>query len=433
LSTLSTTELIKVRNALAHALSGDDVNQLGRDTGQAKRLRTVTPHRLFLAVVSALASTPVESLADLLRTFNHQNGVTVAYKAFYNRLARIGFATFMREMFARLVERLSVQTLTPDGQVAVARFKDIVIQDGSSFALKQTLCGTFPGRFTTIEPAAVEVHATYSGFFDEVQAVQIAPDADAERQFLPDPSTLTDRLLLADRGYPSVAYFEAVRKCGGSFIVRLTRSFDPWVQTAWIDGRRTDLATRLRLSRCLAQYAGHRLDLDVVFERGPHVVGFRVVVLPGRDKAMTRLCTNLPRTPFSLDLIARLYRFRWQIELCFKEWKSYANLHKFDTGNPHIAEGLIWAGLCAAVLKRFLAHAAQRIGKGAAMSTRRVAMCAHHILDDLVTALLVGVGLLGHLRRGLTYLLENARRANVRRDHRTGRLRAGLVLMPAVK
>jgi hypothetical protein len=66
-STLSTTELVKVRNTLARALSVDDVNQLGRDTGQATRLRTVTPHRLFLAVVSTLASAHVESLADLLR------------------------------------------------------------------------------------------------------------------------------------------------------------------------------------------------------------------------------------------------------------------------------------------------------------------------------------------------------------------------------
>src|SRR2546425_11416833 len=98
LSTLSTTELIKVRDALARALAGDDVNQLGRDSGQAKRLPTVTPHRLFLAVVSALASAHVESLADLLRAFNYQNGVTVAYKAFYNRLAHVGFATFMRDV-----------------------------------------------------------------------------------------------------------------------------------------------------------------------------------------------------------------------------------------------------------------------------------------------------------------------------------------------
>ena len=102
--TLSTTELTKLSHTLARALSVDAVNQLGRDTGQAKRLRTVTPHRLFLALVSTLGSGRVESLADLLRAFNHQNGVEVAYKAFYNRFARVGFATFMVQESAALTE-----------------------------------------------------------------------------------------------------------------------------------------------------------------------------------------------------------------------------------------------------------------------------------------------------------------------------------------
>jgi hypothetical protein len=57
--------------------------------------------------------------------------------------------------------------------------------------------------------------------------VQVVPDCAAERPFLPAPATLTDCLLLADRGYPSVPYFEAVREAGGAFIVRLTRSYDP--------------------------------------------------------------------------------------------------------------------------------------------------------------------------------------------------------------
>jgi hypothetical protein len=426
--TLSTPELTKLSQTLAHALSIEQVNQLGRDTGQAERLRTVTPHRLFLAVVATLGGGRVESLADLLRAFNHQNGATVAYKAFYNRLARAGFATFMQRMLARLIDQLRLQTLTPEGHTAVARFTDIVIQDGSSFALKSTLAAAFPGRFTTIEPAAVEVHATYSGFADEVSRVAIAPDAQAERPFLPEPATLRDRLLLADRGYPGVDYFEAVTASGGAFIIRLTRLYDPWVRAAWIDGRRRRVPHDMRLSGLLARNAGRVVDVDVAFARGNRVVGVRVVALPGREAGMTRLCTNLPRTPFSTGVVARLYRFRWQIELCFKEWKSYANLHQFDTANAHIAAGLIWASLCAAVLKRFLAHAAERVGHGTAMSTRRVAMCAHHILDDLVAALLVGAGLLRAFRQGLTYLLANARRSHPDRDRRTGRLQAGLRL-----
>jgi hypothetical protein len=140
---------------------------------------------------------------------------------------------------------------------------------------------------------------------------------------------------------------------------------------------------------------------------------------------MTRLCTNLPRTPFSLDLVSRLYRFCWQIELLFKEWKSYANLHKFDTANEHIATGLIRASLCAAVLKRFLAHAAQLVG-GKPISSRRVAMCAGHIIDEMVTALLACVSIASAFHDGMAFLLANARRSNPKRDRKTGRFRSGL-------
>jgi len=428
---LSSGELTRVTRALACALSEDDVNQLGIDAGQSERLRMVTPFRLFLSIVAGLASGTVESLADLLREFNHQNGATVAYKAFYNRLAREGFVQFMRQMLARLIERLCIQTLAPTGHTAIARFTDIVIQDGSSFALKKHLRDVFPGRFTKNGPAAIEIHVTYSGFSDEASVVEIAPDCKAERQFLPAPSSLTGKLLLADRGYPSVSYFDAVRAHGGSFVMRLTTSHNPWVRAAWIDGKRVPLAKPVRLSCFIAQNAGRRMDLDVEYERGQNVTGFRVVVVPtvtAGQKTMTRLCTNLPRTPFSLDLVGRLYRFRWQIELLFKEWKSYANLHKFDTANEHIAAGLIWASLCAAVLKRFLAHAAQIVG-GKPISTRRVAMCAGHIIDELVSALLASGAIAAALRDGLAFLLANAQRSNPKRERKTGRLRSGLVVV----
>jgi IS4 transposase len=240
---------------------------------------------------------------------------------------------------------------------------------------------------------------------------------------LPEASTLSGRLLLADRGYPSTGYFDAVREHGGSFIVRLSRSHDPWVRAAWIDGKRLSLSKATHLSQFVEKHSNRVMDLDVEYDRTG--LSFRVVVLPGREKTMTRLCTNLPRSSFSLALVSKLYRFRWQIELLFKEWKSYANLHKFDTANEHIATGLIWASLCAAVLKRFLAHAAELVG-GRPISTRRVAMCSSHIIDELASTLLACVSIATAFRDGMAYLLANARRSNPARDRRTGRLRTGL-------
>ncbi|HEX6315688.1 MAG TPA: transposase, partial [Gemmatimonadaceae bacterium] len=93
----------------------------------------------------------------------------------------------------------------------------------------------------------------------------MAPDKEAERQFLPDPSTLKDRLLLADRGYPGVDYFEDVREQGGFFVVRLTRSHDPWVRAAWVDGKRIQLPKPVSLSQLIAKNSDRRMDLDVEY------------------------------------------------------------------------------------------------------------------------------------------------------------------------
>ena len=46
-----------------------------------------------------------------------------------------------------------------------------------------------------------------------------------------------------------------------------------------------------------------------------------------------------------------------------KEWKSYANLHAFDTENVAIVEGLIWTAIAAAALKRFLAYMTQLLAE----------------------------------------------------------------------
>jgi hypothetical protein len=43
-----------MRTALARALSIDDVNRLSRETGQGKRLRAITPHRLFCSTLTGL-------------------------------------------------------------------------------------------------------------------------------------------------------------------------------------------------------------------------------------------------------------------------------------------------------------------------------------------------------------------------------------------
>ncbi len=119
---------------------------------------------------------------------------------------------------------------------------------------------------------------------------------------------------------------------------------------------------------------------------------------------------------------------RQSIELLFKELKSYANLHKFSTTKEPIADGLIWGSLIAAFLKRYIGHACQRV-LGQGISTRRVAMCGHHVVSALCDSLKRAFrDLPDRLREIFEFLSHNAKRSNPRRDRASGRLALGLRL-----
>ncbi len=128
--------------------------------------------------------------------------------------------------------------------------------------------------------------------------------------------------------------------------------------------------------------------------------------------------------PCYFDSPGRALRGRSRAPREVPAWTS--DNDSLQTANRHIAAGLIWASLCAAVLKRFLAHAAQLVG-GKPISTRRVAMCASHIIHDIVNALLACASIASAFFDGMTFLLANARRANPKRDRKSGRLRTALV------
>lgn len=404
------------------------INDLGREVRFSQRERVITPYRLALSLLSACATMRVETLADLQRGFNALFGTTVAYKPFHNQLAKWRFADFMRELVGVVLEACVVRVLSAGAGGAFSEFRRIIIQDGSSFAVKEALREHYPGRFKSKGPAAVELHVTMDLLEESASKVVLTPDTFPERPELPAPAELRGDLLLADRGYFDTEYLRALDKAGGSFVVRSYCSINPQVLDAYTgEGKRLARLCKKSLKDSRLSKKG-LLDLDVQWGEGEDAFRCRLVVSWNRETREYRyLVTNLPRERYSAAQVATAYRLRWQVELLFKEWKSYANLHAFDTRNPSIAEGLIWAAIAAAALKRFLAHMTQQI-HGVEISTRKVAMCAHHVLHDIFHALIEGRRgyLIKAIEAALRYLAANAMRAHPKRDRRSGRLQLGL-------
>jgi hypothetical protein len=410
------------------------VERVARQTGLLQRKRKVSPLGLVVACLSTLGTGPVTWLADILRTFNKNSAAPVQYKPFHNQLRKKAFAEFVRRLLVEALTTLTQPVLQAVPEGKLARFRDIVLHDGTSLALKDTLAAQWPGRFTKISPAAVELHVTMNAFEDGPVAITLTADKEAERQFAPSADELEGCLLLQDRGYQSQQLFCEFKANDVSFIVRGTKNIRPVIRAARDHhGRRCRHLRRLYGKTLSWKFLpqGQHLDLDIEWPgaNGRSYVG-RLVVFYKRGKRNTKeftyLHTNLDRAEFSATEVGQLYRLRWQIELLFKEWKSHANLHKFDTSMPAIAQAMLWASLIVAIIKRGLAHAAEQV-LGIELSTERVAKAARHFLDDILGALSsAGRSLTRAVRDAFEFFRDNARRAHPERDRRTGRLAPGL-------
>src|SRR6266446_3084996 len=406
------------------------LNACGKDAKFCRRERIITPFRLGLALTATCARQRVETLADFHRGFNALWGTSITYKAFYNQVAKTHFADFARTMTERLIGEMTLKVLGFQKGQAFAEFHHIVIQDGSSFAIHDGLREVFPGRFKAVKPAAVELHATMDLLCDAPTTVVLTPDTTNEQAFLPEPATLTGALLLADRGYIDLGYLRRVAQARGFFIIRAKAGMNPQVVEAFReDGKRLRSLRNKPLKAIHAKLPKRqRVELVVTWQVEAHTLRLRLLISWNRrTQEFCYLLTNLPAKRYHLDMLYRAYKWRWQVELLFKEWKSYANLHAFDTANPAIVEGLIWAAIAAAVLKRFLAYMTQLLAE-VPMSTRKVAMCALHVLGAIIRALQSGdeAGLYTALGEAVTYLACHAQRAHPARDRQTGRLQLGL-------
>src|SRR6266481_7120475 len=233
------TQLSMIADKFQWVFSESLLNACGKEEKFCRRQRILTPFRLGLALTATCASQPVETIADLHCGFNALFGTTITYKAFYKQVAKPHFADFSRTMTERLISEMMLKVLGFAKGQAFAAFRHIIIQDGSSFAIHDSLREVFPGRFKTVKPVAVELHTTMDLLCDAPTTVVLTPDTTSEQAFLPEPATLRGSLLLADRGYIDLHYLRRVQDAGGFFLIRAKAGMNPQVVEAFReDGKR---------------------------------------------------------------------------------------------------------------------------------------------------------------------------------------------------
>lgn len=173
-------QISMVSGQLTRTLGEGALNDLGRATRFCRRERAITPFRLAVSLLESFSGHSANSLADIQRAFNALCSTKVQYKPFHNQLSKKQFPMFMQALLSELLNSLACDVLRFHPDSPFAQFKHLRIQDGTSFALKATLVDTFPGRFTKVSPAAVELHADLDLFSETANRVVLSPDSSSE-------------------------------------------------------------------------------------------------------------------------------------------------------------------------------------------------------------------------------------------------------------
>ncbi|HEY3285102.1 MAG TPA: IS4 family transposase [Armatimonadota bacterium] len=181
-------------------------------------------------------------------------------------------------------------------------------------------------------------------------------------------------LLLADRGYPQRRTLALLRQSQAHLLVRFPWRNLPLLQP---DGQPFDLLEALDT---LPQDAPGDFPVWIAPDprQGTPALPARLVALrrepeqvrqaqaqarataqrkqSGVDPRTLRACefffvlTSLPPEAASAAELLELYRFRWQVELCFKRLKSLLQLSTIPAQDPRSVEAFLWAKLLAALL-----------------------------------------------------------------------------------
>jgi len=307
-----------------------------------------------------------------------------------------------------------------------SKFKQVSIQDGSTVAVKSSLKHIWPCRFKKTCPAAIELHATLNLIKGSIDKASITPDTFSERTEVPELEDLQGHLFLADRGYYSADFVIQLDKAGGFYVLRAKGLKKVLIHRAIREDGKELINVKYPQLSILQKRLPKKQMVDMDVEIKGKMVRL-IAIWSLKEKRHTYLISNLKRDEFSMRDISLIYRVRWQVELLFKECKSYNNLHGFNTGKKTLQESLVWASLISMTLKRFMTGCIEQLFK-IEMSTMTVSKTTvswwYGILEAIVQQR--RKALVSKVTKACEFLKNNAQRAHPNRDKLTGIFQFGL-------
>lgn len=331
-----------------------DADRMGQESGFIQRVRKLTGSSFIQALVFGFQAKPTagyEQLSQSAATI----GVAITPQGLEQRFTPIA-AEFVQQVLANAVQQ--VIGSHPVAVPLLQRFEGVYLRDSSVINLPGELVEMWPGVGSSHGPSAALKLQVELNFSTGQLAGPILQNGRTQDQRSPfqHRALPAEALHLADLGYFNLQRLADDHRSGVYWITRLKVSTAIYT----IQGERLDLVAWLkaqgeaRLDQPVLVGARERLPCRLLAVRVPQEVAEqrrrrlreyarkKQVTPKANTLALTEwtlVLTNVPEKMLSLKEALILLRVRWQVELLFKLWKSYAQVDTWRSRNP-------WRILC---------------------------------------------------------------------------------------
>lgn len=415
----------------------DAFRRLARQTRWLKRQGKIDAFDFLMSAVfgqaCALRLTLNSQACSLLEPVSRQ--------AIHERYNPQAVAFFKASFDHVLAEALYHPPEAPMAAWLRTHFSAVYLLDSTSFDVPPALQTLFPSCGGDASPANVKLMLRYEYIQGQLDPRALLPGKKSDQGLAAALAGLLkkDQLQIQDKGFYNTAAWQAARAAGAYLLMPWPRSATVWARPQ--PGQPEQL---LDLATALAAATAQRVDWAEVAlgKEERRVEGLRLSAFrlspesAARGRAALReaqrrhnrvptrealelagwliLITNAPVAKLPADMLAYLYRLRWQVELIFRTCKSTLRLDQARGDNEDRTQCEIWARLLCAVLI-FLWHAhtnaACWLQYGMEISFEKIACLFQHKGQGLARALVLGgTQLLETLREMWRCSLKNTRK-----------------------
>lgn len=337
------------------------LRDLARKTGFIKRQRKIDPVIYFWVLVLSFGVNFLRSIRALERKYETAAGVELSDGALYDRFTP-EMVAFLRECVLHAIE-FQAQQSSRALREKLNGFKDLIIQDSTIIRLHESLSDLWPATRSKKVAAGVKVSCVVSAVADGVKSVKIFSERTSEIKTLRIGPWVRDRILLIDLGFFKYGIFDKIDKYHGYFVSRLKGNTNPTIVKMNRKCRGNAISVEgKKMKDVLPHLKRDVLDVmvEVTFKRRKYkgkrttvTKLFRVVAVLNKETGEYHVyITNIPVEKLSAEDISSLYGARWEIEMLFKELKSYYRMDQIESKNPDIVESLIWISVLTLMCSR---------------------------------------------------------------------------------